>query len=258
MIAPILSNERLHGDYFRIRFFAPEIAAAALPGQFVHVRVDRRNDNILRRPFSIHNAGDNAVTVVYKVVGTGTRRLSELAPGEKCDLLGPLGRAFSLPSSDLIPVAVCGGYGSAATYMLTRQSARPGFLLLGARSKEDLILGEEYEKKGFEVRIATDDGSAGIKGRVTDLIPALLTAHPAEKFFFCGCGPHPMLMALAKMMKERHLDGQLSIDHLMCCGVGACFGCVVKVADPKSEKGWKYARACTDGPVFDLDEVFVE
>lgn len=254
--ATIISNTRMHGDYFRIVLDAPEAAAGARPGQFVHMRIDRRGDHILRRPFSIHNAENGRITLIYKVVGAGTANLSHLLPGGVCDVLGPCGRGFSAPAPDVLPVAICGGYGAAATYMLTRFGG--GVLLLGARSKADLLLTGEYAAAGFEVRIATDDGSAGVRGRVTDLIAPLAAEHPGRKLYFYACGPHPMLMALAKLMRARSWDGELSVDQIMCCGVGACFGCVVKVNDPARPGEWMYARSCTDGPVFKLADVYTE
>ena len=258
MKAPILSNQRIKGEYFELVFSAPEIAASAAAGSFTHLRIDRRQDRILRRPFSIHDTDRAAgtVTVVYKVVGRGTAALSELAAGAEIDALGPLGRPFSPAPDDALPVAVAGGYGAAALFMLTRH--RPGVLLMGARSSADVILTERYRAAGFDVRIATDDGSEGVRGRVTDLIPELVAGNPGGKFFFYGCGPHPMLMALARMLRERGLDGELSVDHVMCCGVGAGFGCVVKVVDPGSADGWRYARSCSEGPVFPLSDVYVE
>ena len=258
MKAEIIANARIKGDYFRLVFSSPEMAERAAAGHFTHIRIDRRQDRILRRPFSIHDTDRAAgtVTVVYKVVGHGTSALSQLRPGDAIDALGPQGRAYSLPDDDVLPVAVAGGYGAAAMFMLTRR--KPGVLLMGARSAADVILTDRYRDAGCEVRIATNDGSLGEKGFVTDLIPKLLADYPGKKFFFYGCGPHPMLMALAKLLRERGLDGELSIDQIMCCGVGACFGCVVKVNDPGSESGWRYARSCSDGPVFPLADVYTE
>ena len=255
----ILSNVNLQGDYYSVEFYAPEIAQTAVAGQFVHVKIgDERGDWILRRPFSICNTDKEkgTVNVVYKVVGKGTAELSRVAPGVCCDVMGPLGNGF-VPVEDATPVAVCGGYGAAATFMLTR-SSKKGVLLLGARSTADIILTDRYEKAGFDVRLATNDGSAGTKGFVTDLIPQLLAERPGEKFCFYACGPHPMLMALAKLLKKLGQDGQLSIDHRMCCGVGSCFACVVKVAAPGSADGWRYARSCSEGPVFKLEDVYIE
>lgn len=258
MKAEIIANTRIKGDYFKLVFSAPEMAERAAAGQFTHIRIDRRQDRILRRPFSIHDTDGKkgTVTIVYKVVGRGTAALSELAPGSAVDALGPLGKPYSLPAPDVLPVAVAGGYGAAAMFMLTRK--QPGVLLMGARSAADVILTECYRDAGYEVRVATNDGSEGTKGVVTDLIPALVAENPGKKLFFYGCGPHPMLMALAKLLRERGLDGELSVDHVMCCGVGACFACVVKVNDPGSADGWRYARSCSEGPVFPLADVYTE
>lgn len=253
----IIENSRLKGDYFQVRFHAPEICRKARAGQFVHVRIDHRGDRILRRPFSIRDCEGDALGIVYKIVGHGTKRLSELKPGAVCDLMGPLGVAFSEPAPGVTPVLVAGGYGAAATFMLTKQIPQRGIFLLGARGEGDVLLTEAYEKAGYEVRVATNDGSRGYRGFVTGLVEQLLEERPEERFFFYGCGPHPMLMALAKLLRAKGRPGELSIDHLMCCGVGACFACVVKVKADTPE-GWAYARACTDGPVFNLDSVYVE
>jgi len=258
MESKIISNSRIKGDYFELVFSAPTMAEHAEAGHFTHIRIDRRQDRILRRPFSIHDTDPSSgtVKVVYKVVGRGTAILSGLGPGDTIDAMGPLGRPFSPPPPDALPVAVAGGYGAAAMFMLTRK--RRGVLLMGARSAADVILTERYRNAGYETRVATNDGSEGTKGFVTDLIPALVAENPGKKLFFYGCGPHPMLMALAKLLRGRGLDGELSVDHVMCCGVGACFACVVKVNDPGSPDGWRYARSCSEGPVFPLADVYAE
>ena len=252
----ILSNEPLKAGYFLIRFHAPEVCRTARAGQFVHVRIAGLQTYILRRPFSIHSTDGDALTIVYKVVGRGTAALSSLKAGDTVDAMGPLGRGFTPPEPGVIPVAVAGGYGAAAMYMLSRRSR--GVLLMGARSAADVILTERYRDAGYDVRVATNDGSVGARGFVTELISPLLEENPTGRFFFYGCGPHPMLMALAKLLKARGLEGELSLDQIMCCGVGACFGCVVKVNDPASPDGWRYARSCKEGPVFPLADIYVE
>ena len=259
MQSSIIKNRRLQSDYFEVKFLAPEIAEKAVAGQFVHVRIDERGDQILRRPFSIHSTcpEEGTVSVAYKVVGKGTDALSRMPEGTVCDVMGPLGRGFSAPAEDEIPVAVAGGYGSAALYLLSRTAKQPGILLAGARSADDVILTDRYRDAGFDVRVATNDGSCGTQGFVTDLIPQLLKDYAGKKLKFYGCGPHPMLMALGRFMRDNDLPGELSIDHKMCCGIGACFACVVKVNDPDSPDKWRYARSCSEGPVFDLSEVYL-
>lgn len=255
MKSEILENVNLKGDYYQIRFASPEVAATAKPGHFVHVRIDERRDFMLRRPFSIKDAENGVVTLLYKVVGKGTDALSKLKAGDCCDLMGPQGRPFT-PQPDHRALIIVGGYGAAATWQLTK-SMPGGVVLLGARSDADLLLTKEYAEAGFDVRIATNDGSVGRKGFVTELIPELLAENKEKPFFVYGCGPKPMLMALAALMKKENLAGELSLDEIMCCGVGSCFGCVVKVNDPGSADGFRYARSCKEGPVFPAEDIYI-
>ncbi|MCK5845210.1 MAG: dihydroorotate dehydrogenase electron transfer subunit [Victivallales bacterium] len=253
----IESNEVLKGDYRKVVFKAPGIAPEVKPGQFAHVQIAKLRDRILRRPFSICGVNETAGTLVlvYKIVGEGTAALARLAPGERCSFLAPRGTPFSIPGGKEKPVIVAGGYGSAATLILAKRSVNPGFLLLGAKTSEDLILIDEFEKIGFDVRVATEDGSQGAKGLVTDLLCEILGGSDTANLAIKACGPHGMLMAVGKMLLNAGLDGELSLDHLMCCGVGACFACVVKVK-AENDDGWRYARTCSDGPVFKASEVW--
>lgn len=254
----IIKNEGLKGDYFKLVFHAPEICAATCPGQFVHVKIAKLKHRILRRPFSICDVNEKGeLSVVYKVVGEGTEALSRLSAGAVCDLMGPRGNPFSLPEKDEIPVIVAGGYGSAATYILARRSKNKGILLLGARGSEDLILADEFRELSFEVRTSTEDGSDGQKGLVTSLLEDVISEKEG-RYRFYGCGPQGMLMAMGKILTANGLDGELSLDHLMCCGVGACFACVIKVIDKENAEGWRYARTCREGPVFKASEVYYE
>ena len=253
----ILKNECLKGLYRRVVFSAPDIARQAQAGQFVHVKITAMRDRILRRPFSISDADPEAgtLTLVYKIVGHGTEELSRMVPGEHCLILGPLGRPYSTPQKGIRPVLVAGGYGSAATYLLAKRCPEKGILLLGARSDADLILIDDYEKLGFEVRIATNDGTVGHKGFVTELLEDALAADRKACFVY-GCGPEPMLLALGKKALSLGVGAELSLDQHMCCGVGACFACVVKIRDAASPDGWRYSRSCKEGPVYNAEEVY--
>jgi dihydroorotate dehydrogenase electron transfer subunit len=256
-IGEIVSNRILQDDYYEIKFYVPEICKKTQAGQFVHLKITNLKDRILRRPFSISNVSeDGLLTVIYKVVGKGTEVLSNLTVGTVCDLMGPLGTPYSMPEEDEFPIIVAGGYGSAATYLIAKNSSAKGILLLGARSKTDLILTDKFAEAGFDVRTSTNDGSQGHKGFVTELIAKALEENKGKKIRFYACGPTPMLLALAKILQGLgYDDGELSLDHLMCCGVGACFACVVRVkAD--NEDGWRYARTCKEGPVFKAIDVY--
>ncbi len=251
----ILFNERFQGDYWQVRFHVPEIAAQAKPGQFVHVRIPTLKDKILRRPFSICDVEGDVLTVVYKVVGAGTSELSAMKPGEACDLMGPLGTPYTLPGTGSSPIIVSGGYGAAATLLLAKRSPAKGILLAGARSVQDLILLDKYRSLGFEVRTATDDGSSGLKGFVTELLDDALKGCDLAKAAIYGCGPEGMLMALGRKVLALGAHAELSLDHNMCCGVGACFACVVKMKSEESPDGWRYARTCKEGPVFKAGDI---
>ncbi|MBR2434421.1 MAG: dihydroorotate dehydrogenase electron transfer subunit [Lentisphaeria bacterium] len=253
----VLANEELTAGYRRIVFRAPDIAAEAAPGQFVHVQIPTLRDRILRRPFSICSVDVSAgtVTVVFKVVGQGTGELARVAAGTGMQILGPLGKGYTL-RQDAVPLLITGGYGSASTLFLAERAAKKGIVLMGARTEQDLILREEYAALGFDVRVATNDGSCGVKGFVTELIPQALA--DAGNPVIYACGPKPMLYAVGRQMLSTDVETQLSLDQNMCCGVGACFACVIKVNDAGSPDGFRYARTCSEGPVFFAGEVYYE
>jgi dihydroorotate dehydrogenase electron transfer subunit len=253
----ILENETIGESYRRIVFSAPKICPQVKPGQFVHVQIANLRNRILRRPFSICDVSKNGeLTVIYKIVGEGTAVLADLPAGTVCNIMGPQGIPFSIPGKNEVPIIVAGGYGAAATYILAKRSPLPGKILIGARTAADLILTKEFEKTGFEVLLATEDGSAGEKGFVTKLLEELIGNPPSKDIRFYGCGPHGMLMAMGKMLLQNGLDGELSLDHLMCCGIGACYACVVKIKDDTRSDGWRYARTCKEGPVFNAKCIY--
>ena len=254
----VISNVCLKGDYYRIVFFAPEIAEKAKAGQFVHVLIPTLKDRILRRPFSINDtdAEKGLLTVTYKKVGRGTAELALLQEGVSCRIMGPQGNGFTVPDEETFPILVAGGYGSAATFLLAKHSPQKGIFLMGARSEKDLILFEEYEKVNYDVRLATNDGSVGHKGFVTELLDDAIAAAKGRKIMIYGCGPEAMLLALGRLALEKGVKAELSLDRNMCCGTGACFACVVKVKDESAPEKWRYSRSCKEGPVYGAEEVY--
>ena len=254
----VLAHAAISADYFRLDLDAPQIAARVRPGQFVHARLPSSGPQILRRPFSVYQAAGDRITLLYKVVGEGTQRLRELRPGTALDLIGPLGHPFTPTSAGEHPILVAGGYGMAALYLLARSCTAPGTAFAGGRRERDLLCVAEFQELGWTVVVTTEDGSQGECGIVTGPLVRFLDeqAGPAAKRpRLYACGPNPMLAAVARIAAERRIACQISVDMPMCCGVGACLTCVIKLADPGAPHGWVWARTCTEGPVFDAARV---
>ena len=284
-IASVLSHEERGAGYRLLSLSVPDIAAAAKPGQFVHLRVPGLEAGALRRPFSICDADADAGTlaILYKEVGRGTAAMASIAPGDRLDLMGPLGRGFPLPPPDAVPLLVGGGYGVAPLYFLARTilarakksndhpTTQPPnhptiHLFVGGRTAADLLLLDEFRKLGVEVHLATNDGSLGTKGFATAPLDAYLTSlegpeslegrkqdlrtfRPSYlKTVLYACGPFPMLRALDERAAAGGFPAWLSLDRRMACGVGACCGCAQKVRGP--DGAVRVAMVCSDGPVF--------
>jgi len=251
----IVSNERNSGLYFRLVVRAPAIAPRVQPGQFAHVRILPLKDALLRRPFSIFQVAGDTFSILYKAVGIGTEVLSRMGPGDQLNVIGPLGHGFSVPQpGGETPLLVAGGYGMAALYLLAQRSPQKGLVFVGGRRQIDILCVEEFRALGWEVRVATEDGSQGEKGLVTQPLAAELRRPTAGRKLF-ACGPTPMLEAVARMAGEFNLPAELSMDEHMCCGVGVCLTCVIPV---KAGEGWEYQRTCTEGPVFEARQVLWE
>lgn len=251
----VVQHELFHGDYRLLRVSAPEIGPQVQPGQFVHLRVPRLENAVLRRPFSVFKADAEGLSILYKMVGMGTEALRSVEPGEPVNLMGPLGTGFPmLGKTTITPVLVAGGYGNAALYLQAENLPVKGVAFFGGRSAEDILCVEEFEALGWDVRVTTDDGSLGTKGMVTAALDPWLeenkeTVQGVEIF---SCGPNPMLKAVGDRALEKGFTAWLSMDRNMACGVGACLTCVIQ---RKTETGWEWARCCKDGPVFNAEEI---
>jgi dihydroorotate dehydrogenase electron transfer subunit len=236
-------------EIFLLRLYAPEIVAKVRPGQFVMLKVAAGLDPLLTRPFSVHGARGGSLLLLYRVVGKGTRLLSQVEEGMELLLWGPLGRGFELDAER--PVLVAGGMGVAPLVFaaerlaarLAVQGRQVRFLCgLASAGQSRALLGRLGCLPGAEalrVETATADGSKGVKGLVTALLPAALAWGDAV----LACGPSPMLKAVAKMCAEWDKPCQVSLESPMACGVGACLGCAIPAA------GGGYLRTCQEGPV---------
>ena len=251
----IASNERDTDSYFRLVLRAPQIAPLIQPGQFAHVRILPLKDALLRRPFSIFQVEDGTFSILYKTVGKGTEVLSRMRPGEALSVIAPLGHGFTVPDAGGdMPLLVAGGYGMAAMFLLAQRSPQKGIVFVGGRRRVDILCEREFAALGWEVRAATEDGSHGEKGLVTQPLLAELRTPNSElrtrKLF--ACGPTGLLKAVGKIAADFNLPAELSMDEHMCCGTGVCLTCVIPV---KTADGWEYQRTCTEGPVFDSGKV---
>ncbi|MBU1853173.1 MAG: dihydroorotate dehydrogenase electron transfer subunit [Candidatus Omnitrophica bacterium] len=264
--AKILFNEEIGLSYFKMELRAPEIAQIAQPGQFVQVRCTNTLDPLLRRPFSVHRVRSlQSIEILYEIVGRGTEILAKRKEGEFIDVLGPLGNGFTIPSEveGRTPILIAGGIGVAPLVFLAeklREIRNPKskiqiIVLLGAKTKESILCEKDFKKIGAEVHIATDDGTRGYNGFVSELFKRILrTTHHASRITIYACGPHPMLREIAEISKEKNLDCQVSVEEKMACGIGTCLGCAVKVIRRGGEE-FIYKLACKDGPVFDAEEI---
>jgi dihydroorotate dehydrogenase electron transfer subunit len=234
---------------------APCIAPEVRPGQFVHIKIPHLEQCLLRRPFSVYQAAGGRISILYKDVGTGTRAMTMLAPGDSISLIGPLGRPFPVHQPAAFPVLIAGGYGMAALYMVARSQPSPGMAFFGGAGRDDILCVEEFTELGWDVRAATEDGSLGIRGLVTDALdPWLRTERAGRTPEFFACGPNAMLKAIADRARQEGWTAWVSVDRNMGCGVGACLTCVLKVATADG-RDWTWARACTEGPVFNAADV---
>ncbi len=269
----VVENVRLARDTFRLRFDAPTLARRIVPGQFLMLRLAACNDPLLGRPLALYDtvlsageAGEPVgIDVVYLVLGKMTSRLAHFAPGEELEVWGPLGNGFPPQQAEHL-VMVAGGIGQTPFPALAREhlgrraygdparqvaAASRVTLCYGARSKDYLAGIDDFRRLGVEVRLSTDDGSAGHHGLVTELLEQVLDDSPQARVVCCG--PEPMMAAVAHLAAGRRVACQVSLETPMACGIGICFSCVAQVRDAAGD--WDYRRTCVEGPVFDAQRI---
>jgi dihydroorotate dehydrogenase electron transfer subunit len=270
--APIVENVQLARDTFRLRFEAPAIATTITPGQFVMVRIAGIDDPLLGRAFALYDTSDDRTTderttvdVVYLVHGKLTSVLATRKPGDRVEVWGPLGNGF-VGSGETLDhlILVAGGIGytpflatgkealAAKKYgapSRSRLSANRVTFCYGVRTAAYLAGEQDFRAAGFDLRIASNDGSIGHHGLVTDLLQQALEETTAQSRRVLCCGPEPMMHAVADICLAAEVRCDVSLETPMACGLGVCFSCVAKVRQPDGE--WDYKRTCVEGPVFD-------
>ena len=234
--AQILENKKIIDDVYQLTVkgdFKP------LAGQFINIKLNNEA-LLLRRPISVYDANHNSLSVIYRVVGAGTKELASYKPGQELNILGPLGNGFPLVKNKRVLI-VGGGIGVPPMYFLAKKLIESGqrpCVVLGFNTKDEVFYENEFKALGIDVFVATVDGSYGVKGFVTD-------AFPDDYDYFYTCGPLPMFKAV---YDKTQCSGQFSFEERMGCGFGACMGCSCKT---------KYGnkRICKDGPVMKKEEI---
>lgn len=288
MQAEVHSLRRLHQDYFLQRFTSPPLVFQ--PGQFVMVKPSGSLDPFLPRAYSIlrvqhHMRGSrgkrgNVVEILYRVLGKGTTALSHLKPGDRVDLLGPLGNGYRVPPNLSTALLVAGGIGVPPVVALVeklanvkhgnghRRSAVRGrhklVAFVGGKTASDVLCLSDFRKAGATLHVATEDGSLGHQGLVTELLETYLRSSvDGLRSAIYACGPHPMLHAVARVAERFGIPCQVSLEADMACGFGACMGCVIPVQSsrqpmnhgPSNMNQRIYKLCCKDGPAFDAREI---
>ncbi|MFQ5415736.1 MAG: dihydroorotate dehydrogenase electron transfer subunit [Myxococcota bacterium] len=253
----VVANRAEGGDNRRL-VLRVEGWPGAGPGQFVMLSPGAesavsRSDPLLPRPMAVYRTlpenGASNLEILYKVTGRGTRLLAEALPGQQVGVVGPLGHAFPAPEAGERALLVAGGTGIASLYFLADRIRRDGpvAVLLGARTSEELMGADDFEALGVDLRIATEDGSRGVRGLVTALLEQALAEGGDARVY--ACGPTPMMRACAALAGAAGRPCVVSLENHMACGFGVCLGC----AAPLARGG--YALVCRDGPMFDAAAV---
>ncbi len=247
---PVESSERVAERTYWLELTAPEIAAAAVPGQFVMIGFGTRHQGLpfLPRPNSIASGRDGRIGLFIRAFGAGSRRLAELKPRESALVLGPLGRGFELGTARKI-LCVAGGVGL-APFLLLPGSAEAEIRLLYGERQSDAVFdpAKIQDISGIEPEIWTEDGGLGQAGRVIDGVDL----DGVE--LVLACGPTPMLKAVRRLAIEAGVPCQLAVEEHMACGMGTCIGCVIETVEPETgEEG--HSLVCTDGPVFPAERL---
>lgn len=247
--AKLTKKKQLNELEYRLWLEAPDIVAAAVPGQFIMMRLHDEAYPFLRRAISIRDIDQNQLVLDISVVGIGTERLCYAEVGAEFDILGPLGKGFDLTATKNSALLVGGGIGRAPLYWLAKSLLNKGkqvTVAVGGRSAEQVKGFEDLLASGLVIRYATEDGSLGEKGLVT----ALIDDAPSFDCLYT-CGPLPMLRAIQDLALEQEIPTQISVETKMACGVGVCLGCTVE----NTAADGAYLKACVDGPVFWQKEI---
>ena len=244
----IIANFQVAPSYFSMQIKSPFLAEHAIPGQFINIKVQKdTTDPLLRIPLAVYSINTDGISLLYKIRGKATKMLSTKKPAETINILGPLGNGFTI-YHDKKAILVAGGYAVSPMYALAQRLNNP-IVLIGACNKDHVLCQEKFIKLGADIHVATEDGSLGHKGYVTELLDSRLRGN--DDVIVYASGPLPMLQAIAKITKAQKIPAQVSMEAYMACGIGACKGCAIQTTEG-------YKLCCQDGPVFDAAIIGVD
>ncbi|MCC8160645.1 MAG: dihydroorotate dehydrogenase electron transfer subunit [Oscillospiraceae bacterium] len=243
----LIRKKEIADGIFDFVIESEDIARETQCGQFLHINCGE--STFLRRPISICDAGNGEVRFIFEVKGKGTEELAKKEVGDYIDVMGPLGHGFEIKPGVKNPVIIGGGIGVFPLYKLAKE-LKTADVFLGFRSKDRVVMEEEFERTAKTVIVGTDDGSYGYNGYIASAMEQYLSFHNCDMIY--SCGPMPMLKAVKKIAEDRGIKCQISLEQRMGCGIGACLVCS---CETNKEGTDKYAKVCTNGPVFYSEEV---
>lgn len=276
VLARIISATKVLPFHYRVTLHCPQTAYDARPGQFVHILINSElglSGPFLRRPFNIIDVNGDNIEILFKVVGKGTKILSRIVTmgGDKLDILGPLGNGFTIIDNLKSAILIAEGIGVTALVLLAKELTRRKTVhqvrfLVGASTKQELLCVQELRELECDVSITTEDGSIGHHGSITDLLENILPSKiNSTKLQIFASGSKPMLKTTSQIANKYAISTQVFLKERLGCGIGACRSCVTAINDPTSSfkhpvtgEPFQYKRVCTDGPVFDAQEVIWE
>lgn len=251
----VIEQKTISPGYKSLFFSNPAISKYACPGQFLLIDCNTS----FRRPFSISSVKGTKIEILYKIVGKGTNYLSTKKKGDRLNVFGPLGESFRILKPEFYNhlVFVAGGTGIASLRFLAQKIPFRGTLFYGTKTKNDIVGLDIFKDRKWQIEIATEDSSQGCKGLVTDVLRKHLSAGSNTRLptYLYSAGPKPMLEQISKMCIKHKISGQVSLEEIIACGVGACRGCVVKTKPLRTRDKFIYKSVCRDGPVFDIKEI---
>ncbi|MCP4705475.1 MAG: dihydroorotate dehydrogenase electron transfer subunit [candidate division Zixibacteria bacterium] len=253
----ILKKKKLASDCFSISMAPFSKVKSIRPGQFVHMQIPNCS-LFFRRAFSVYsvNTEEKSLEILFKVFGRGTKIMASLKKGDKLGLLGPLGNSFRKPKRNELAALIAGGVGFPPIYYFGKHLLDKGydpdklFFFYGGRGKSDLIELARLKKLGIKTILTTEDGSLGKKGLITSPLEEWITGSKNKKVIY-SCGPEGMLKAIDQLALKYNIQGQISLEAPMPCGIGICLGCI------KPLRSGGNTRVCREGPVFDIGEVLL-